>query len=146
MLGKILGFNGEIGTISSENGSRYSFTKEDFKEDIQPQKDLKVDFEIDDEGNARDIYVVKDQVAENTSTLLGLIAVAITFFFGFIGTFISRVFLAKKSVGSSIVPTIIHLLITLLVLIPLVGWFIYLVGTFYYMYKNYQLTIASSSL
>lgn len=144
MLGKILGFDGQTGSISGDNGSRYNFKKENFKENTQPQKDLKVDFEIDDEGNAQNIYVIKDQVAENTSTLLGLIAVAITFFFGFIGTFISRVFLAKQSIGSVIIPTAIHFIITLLVLIPLIGWLIYLVGTFYYMYKNYQLTISAS--
>ena len=144
MQGKILGFDGQTGTISGDNGSRYTFTKENFKENTQPQKDLKVDFATDNEGNAKDIYVVKDQVAENTSTLLGLIAVGITFFFGFIGTFISRVFLAKQSIGSVIIPTAIHFLITLLVLIPILGWFIYFVGTFYYMYKNYQLTINAS--
>ncbi len=144
MIGKILGFDGATGVISGDNGSRYTFSKEDFKESNQPQKDMKVDFETTNENNAKDIYVVKDKVAENTSTLLGLITVGITFFFGFIGTFISRVFLAKKSIGSVIIPTAIHFLITLLVLIPFVGWFIYLGGTFYYMYKNYQLTINAS--
>lgn len=144
MIGKILGFDGKTGTISGDNGSRYTFSREDFKESSHPQKDMKVDFEINDENNAKDIYTIKDQIAENTSTLLGLIAVGITFFFGFIGTFVSRVFLAKKSIGSVLVPTAIHLLITFLVLIPVIGWFIYLVGTFYYMYKNYQLTISAS--
>lgn len=144
MIGKILGFDGKTGTISAENGSRYTFSKEEFKESIQPEKGIKVDFEISDENNAKDIYVVEDQVAENTSTLLGLIAVGITFFLGFIGTFISRVFLAKQSIGSAIVPTAIHFLITILVLIPILGWLIYLIGTFYYMYKNYQLTLSAS--
>jgi len=144
MIGKILGFDGKTGTISAENGSRYTFLKENFKESSQPQKDMKVDFEIDDEGNAKDIYVIKDQVAENTSTLLGLITVGITFFFGFIGTFVSRVFLAKQSIGSAIVPTAIHFFITILVFIPFLGWIIYLAGTFYYMYKNYQLTLSAS--
>ena len=144
MIGKILGFDGKTGTISADNGSRYTFSREDFKENSQPEKDMKVDFEIDSENNAKDIYVVKDQVAENTSTLLGLIAVGITFFFGFIGTFISRVFLAKQSIGSALVPTIIHFVITVLLFIPILGWLIYLIGTFYYMYKNYQLTISMS--
>jgi len=144
MIGKILGFDGQTGSISGDNGSRYTFSRENFKESIQPQQGMKVDFEISDENNAKDIYVIEDQVAENTSTLLGLIAVGITFFFGFIGTFISRVFLAKKSIESVIVPTAVHLLITLLILIPVLGWFIYLVGTFYYMYKNYQIVISAS--
>ncbi|MDF1879606.1 hypothetical protein JHD46_08150 [Sulfurimonas sp. SAG-AH-194-C20] len=145
MIGKILGFDGKTGTISGDNGLRYTFSKEDFKESSLPQKDMKVDFAVDENENiAKDIYVTKDQVAENTSTMLGLLAVGITFFLGFIGTFISRVFLAKQSVGNVIVPTIIHLLITLLMLIPVLGWLIYLAGTFYYMYKNYQLTVSAS--
>ena len=146
MLGRILGFDGSTGTISGDNGSRYSFTKEDLKETSSVEKEMKVDFTVDDENNAKDIYIIKDQVAENTSTLLGLITVGITFFFGFIGTFISRVFLAKQPIGSVIVPTAIHLLITILVLIPILGWLIYFIGTFYYMYKNYQLTISASQL
>jgi hypothetical protein len=101
---------------------------------------MKVDFETNDEGNAKDIYLVKDQVAENTSTLLGLVAVGITFFFGFVGTFISRLFIAKQPIGSTIVPTAIHFLITILLFIPIIGWLIYLGGTFYYMYNNYQLS------
>ncbi len=144
MTGKVLGFDGETGSISGDNGLRYSFSVEDFKENTHAQKDLKVDFTTDNDGNAKDIYVIEDQVAENTGILLGLISVGITFFLSFIGTFISRVFLAKQPIGSVIVPTAMHLLITLLALIPILGWFIYLVGTFYYMYKNYQLTINAS--
>ena len=144
MTGKVLGFDGETGSISGDNGLRYSFSVEDFKENTHAQKDLKVDFTTDNDGNAKDIYVIEDQVAENTGILLGLISVGITFFLSFIGTFISRVFLAKQPIGSVIVPTAMHLLITLLALIPILGWFIYLVGTFYYMYKNYQLTIKAS--
>jgi hypothetical protein len=141
MIGKILGYDSvsESGTISADNGSRYTFTKEEWKDNISVQKDMKIDFEIDDNNKAKDIYIVKDQVAENTNTLLGLIAVGITFFFGFIGTFVSRLFIAKESIGSVILPTIIHLIITILVLIPIIGWLIYIVGTLYYMYKNYML-------
>ena len=142
MTGRILGYDitGTSGTISGDNGTRYKFLEEDWKDSIQPQKEMKVDFEADDEGNAKDIYLVKDQVAENTSTLLGLVAVGITFFFGFIGTFVSRLLIAKQPIGMTIVPTAIHFLITILLFIPILGWFIYLGGTFYYMYKNYQLS------
>ncbi|PHS55835.1 MAG: hypothetical protein COB17_10930 [Sulfurimonas sp.] len=142
MIGRILGYDisDNTGTISGDNGSRYKFSKENWKDSIKPQKEMKVDFETDAEGNAKDIYFVKDQVAENTSTLLGLVAVGITFFFGFIGTFISRLFIAKQAIGSTIVPTAIHFLITILLFIPIVGWLIYLGGTFYYMYTNYQLS------
>ncbi len=141
MTGKILGYNtsDNTGIISSDNGTRYKFTKEQWKEQSTPQKEMLVDFEATEENTAKDIYVVHDQLAENTNTLLGLIAVGITFFFGFIGTFISRLFIAKESIGNVILPTIIHFVITALVIIPLFGWIIYFIGTCYYMYKNYML-------
>jgi uncharacterized membrane protein (DUF106 family) len=141
MIGKILGYdkNNNTGIISADNGTRYKFSKEDWKENNLPQKEMKVDFEPTDENNAKDIYVVQDQLAENTNTLLGLIAIGITFFFGFIGTFISRLFIAKEPLGNVIIPTIIHFIITVLVIIPILGWLIYFIGTCYYMYKNYML-------
>ena len=147
MTGRILGYdaNDKSGAISGDNASRYKFSIEDWKDTAQPQKDMKVDFDTDDSGNAKDIYLLKDHIAENTSTLLGLVAVAITFFFGFIGTFVSRLFIAKHDLASVIVPTIIHFLITVLFLIPVFGWFIYVIGTLYYMYKNYQLVMQARS-
>ena len=140
MTGRILGYDNSSneGTISADNGSRYKFSKEEWRDNSAPQKEMKVDFEIDD-NNAKDIYVVKDQAVESNTMVLGLAAVAITFFFGFIGTLVSRLFLAKQSFGESLVPTAIHFVLTLLVLIPILGWFIYMVGTVYYMYKNYML-------
>ena len=141
MTGKILGYdtNDNTGIISSDKGTRYKFTKEDWKENSTPRKEMKVDFEDTEENTAKDIYLIQDQLVENTNTLLGLIAVGITFFFGFIGTFISRLFIAREPIGNVILPTIIHFIITALVIIPLFGWIIYFVGTCYYMYKNYML-------
>ena len=100
---------------------------------------MKVDFAINEQEEAIDIYTIKDKAAENTSILLGLAAVVITFLFGFIGTLISRLALARQSFGSSLVPTAIHFLITLLVFIPIIGWIGYFIGTIYFMYKNYIL-------
>lgn len=141
MTGKILGYdsNNDTGVISTDNGTRYKFTKEDWREDISPQKELLVDFEEGEQNTAKDIYMITDTLAENTNILLGLIAVAITFIFGFIGTFISRLFIAKESFSSVIIPTFIHFIITVLVVIPMVGWLIYFIGTCYYMYKNFKL-------
>jgi hypothetical protein len=143
MTGKILGFeiSTGTGTISGDDGKRYKFTKENWKEDGAPVKEVKVDFDITDDGMATDVYQVRDVVVENNETLMGLIAVGITFFFGFIGTFVSRLVLAKQPVGATIVPTAIHFVITLLVLIPVFGWIIYMMGTIYYMVKNYALVI-----
>jgi len=141
MIGRILGYDmsSNMGTISSENGARYKFSKEEWKENTVPQKEMKVDFEIGDENSAKDIYLIRDREAENSSMLLGLVVVGITFFFGFIGTFISRLFIAKEPIGRVIIPTIIHLVISILVMLPLLGWVIYLIGTGYYMYKNFIL-------
>lgn len=139
MTGKVLGYDtsNKTGVIVTDDSVRYKFAIEEWKETITPKKDLKVDFEAGEDNTAKEIYTIQDQLVENTNTLLGLVAVAITFFFGFIGTFISRLFIAKEPLGSVIVPTILHFIITLLVIIPMIGWLIYCIGTAYYMYKNY---------
>jgi len=141
MLGRILGFDSQTsnGTISGDNGTRYKFSKEDFRDNNFPQKDMYVDFEINNEKEAKNIYIVKDKIAENTNIILGLAALAITFFFAFIGTFISRVVLAKEPVRNAIIPTVIHFILTILIFIPIIGWLIYFGSTLYYMIKNYQL-------
>jgi len=139
MTGIVLGFdiNANEGTISGDDNKRYKFTKGAWKDTQVPTKELKVDFDVNEQGDANDIYVVKNTVAENSNTLMGLLAVGITFFFGFIGTFVSLVVLAKKPVEKSIIPTAIHFVITLFALIPIIGWVVYLIGTLYYMVKNY---------
>jgi hypothetical protein len=148
MTGKILGYDvsTEAGTISGEDGKRYKFTKENWKENNLPIKEAKVDFDVSQEGNAVDIYQVRDTVAENNDMMMVLIAIAITFFFGFIGTFVSLVVLAKQPVGKAIMPTVLHFLATLLALIPIVGWFIYILVTLYYMFKNYKAVVNSTNL
>jgi len=146
MTGKILGYDtpNNTGTISSDDGKRYKFSKDDWKENVAPQKEAKVDFDIAEDGTAKEIYQINDKMAENNDALTGLLAIGITFFFGFIGTFVSRLVLAKQPVGKTIVPTLIHFVITLLGLIPVLGWIIYLIGTGYYMYKNYILVTTDS--
>jgi hypothetical protein len=141
MTGKILGFeiSTGTGTISGDDGKRYKFSKDNWKESTPPTKEIKVDFDVTSDGVANDIYQVRDTVVENNETMMGLIAVGITFFFGFIGTFVARLVLAKQPVGATIIPTAIHFVITLLVLIPILGWILYMVGTIYYMVKNYTL-------
>jgi len=141
MIGRILGFDASsnTGSISGDNGNRYNFSKESFKENIELKKDMKVDFSVNGENLAVDIYTVKDHNQENASTMFGLIAIAITFFLGFIGTLISRIALAKQSFAEALIPTAIHFILTLLILIPFVGWLAYIIGTAYYMYKNYLL-------
>lgn len=140
MTGKILGYDAKAasGSISGDNGDRYTFKKEDWKETVVPSKEMLVDFEVDSgSSNAKNIYYIKDTVAESNDMLMGLFALGITFFFGFIGTFVSRLILAKQPIEKVLVPTMIHFIITLLILIPILGWFVYLAGTLYYMIKNY---------
>lgn len=143
MTGKILAFDAEtnIGTISGDDGKRYPFAKENWKENHAPSRDCKVDFHTGEEDKAVDIYQVKDVAAENNTAVMGLVSLAITFFFGFIGTFVSRVVISKQPAGVAMVPTLIHFFITLLVLIPVLGWIIYMIGTIYYMVQNYKLAV-----
>jgi hypothetical protein len=146
MTGKILGFDisSNEGVISSDDGKRYKFSKSEWKDDEIPQKDIKIDFDIADGDIAKDIYIIRDKEAENNETLMGLLAVGITFFFGFIGTFVTRLVLAKQPFGKTIIPTLIHLIITIAVIVPLLGWAVYLIGTLYYMIKNYKLVTTDS--
>lgn len=143
MTGKILGFDVETntGTISGDDGKRYTFAQENWKENHTPLRDSKVDFHVDEEGKTVDIYQVKDAAAENNKTVMGLFSLAITFFFGFLGTLVSRLVISKQSAGAALVPTAIHFVITLSIIIPVLGWIVYLVGTIYYMVKNYKLAV-----
>ena len=145
MLGRILGFDASNneGAISGDNGQRYKFSKSGWKDSSQPEKELKVDFAVNEEDEAVEIYVVRDEALENTNTILGIVALAITFFFGFIGTLVSRLALAKQSLGEALIPTLIHFVITLFIFIPFIGWLVYFAGTIYYMYQNYLLTTTS---
>ena len=53
----------------------------------------------------------------------------------------SRLLISKETVGSTIVPTLIHFIITIILFVPFFGWIIYLIGTVYYMVKNYKLAV-----
>ena len=142
MKGYVLNFDthSKMGSISGVDGNRYSFEESQWKDSVAPIKEQEVDFVLL-ENKATEIFVIKNSSAENTSILLGLVAIGITFFFGFIGTFISRLVISKESFGSSIIPALLHLLSVLLILIPFVGWIIYFIITMYFMYKNYKLAM-----
>lgn len=143
MTGTILGFdiNANEGAISGDDNTRYKFTKSAWRDIQPPIKELKVDFNINEAGEASDIYIIRNSVVENTSIMMGLLAVIITFFFGFIGTLVSLVVIAKEPVEESIIPTIIHLIVTLFILLPFFGWFIYFIGTVFFMIKNYSVVM-----
>lgn len=58
MKGQILDFSIQNGggLITAENGKRYSFKSEEWKEQNVPMRGMKVDFDIDENGQAIGIY------------------------------------------------------------------------------------------
>lgn len=143
MTGRILGFETATnsGVISGDDGKRYNFTKQNWKERHAPWKNTKVDFDIDENGKALDIYQVKDTVAASNDMIMGVVSLVMTFFLGFIGTFISRLILSKQPFEKTIIPTLLHFIVTVVALIPILGWIIYIIATIYYMVKNYKLVM-----
>jgi uncharacterized membrane protein len=136
MQGIVLGFdtNEKQGVIIA-NDERYKFCQNDWKEQKPPQKGLRVDF-VAEENGAKEIYLVASEPAD--TTILALISLAITFLLGFIGTLISRIVISKHDFSQALMPTLAHFIITILAFIPILGWIIYVVGTVYFMVKNYQ--------
>ncbi|MGM0622990.1 MAG: hypothetical protein ACQESH_03115 [Campylobacterota bacterium] len=137
MQGEILGYSIEYdeGVIVCEQ-NRYNFTKKDWKEDTLPQKGDKVDFVAHDR-DANDIYLLEKN-SDSSLTLLAILSLLMTLFLGFIGTAISRVAISNHTFHQAIIPIAVHAVITLCLAIPLLGTFIYLVGTIYFMVTNYK--------
>ncbi len=140
MRGKILGYDpkNNEGAIQGEDGRRYSFLLAEWKSAESPRADVPVDF-VPQDGSALQIYPIRDSEAEQNKLVLGIVSLLITFFLGFIGTLISRMAISKIPFSKTLVPVLVHLVITLLALIPVVGWVLYVIGTIYFMVKNYQL-------
>ena len=141
MEGRVLGYDekSKDGAIKGKDGKRYQFKIESWKSEKEPSFNKFVDFEASGE-TAINIFPVIDQDAANNKLVLGIVSLLITFFLGFIGTLISRLAISKHKFSRTILPTCVHLLVTLLALIPVVGWVFYIVGTIYFMVKNYQYT------
>jgi len=68
---------------------------------------------------------------------IGIIAGILTFFLGFIGTFIVRLAIAKQSLGKVLLPTFIHFLLNAAVVIPVLGVVIALLANIYYVWANF---------
>lgn len=142
MEGHVLGYTqrDQEGVIKGQDGQRYPFKAAEWKSDSAPRAGMQVDFEVKN-GKAIAIYAIGTALPVDQRTLYGVASLALTFFFGFIGTLISRLALAKQSGGEAFWPTIAHLIITVLAFIPLLGWAIYVGGTLYFMVQNYQLVM-----
>jgi hypothetical protein len=139
MEGRVLGFDNKTndGAIKGKDGTRYQFTIDSWKSDKDPILDMLVDFEVSEE-TAVNIFPVKDQDAEDNKIILGIVSLVLTFFLGFIGTLISRLAISKHSFSKSALSIFIHFIITLIALIPVIGWVFYAIGTIFFMAKNYQ--------
>jgi hypothetical protein len=145
MDGKVLGYSKieDRGAIKGSDESRYYFSSADIIDGIDIKSGMRVDF-IAKDGRATQIYRVGGGcfLGENIDIILGLISLGLTFFLGFIGTFLSRVVISKIEYRDAIAPTLIHMVATAsMFMIPLIGNFIYFVVTIYYMYKNYLLVL-----
>jgi len=71
MKGKILDFSLQTssGVISGEDGNRYNFVSAEWKSsDTHPAQGLEVDFDVDDENNAKAIYIESPVVATSSSS------------------------------------------------------------------------------
>ena len=62
MTGKVLGFvkDDSVGTISGSDGKRYKFIKEEWKDNNAIQKGMEVDFLIDENRMAKEIFLLND--------------------------------------------------------------------------------------
>jgi len=140
MKGRILGYDGRNseGAIQGADGNRYSFQLAEWKVEDVPKPEMAVDF-IPEGGVALKIYPIRDSEAEQNKLVLSIISLLITFFLGFIGTLVSRLAMAKQPLSKVILPVAIHAIITLFFFFPVFGWVIYVVGTIYFMVKNYQI-------
>jgi hypothetical protein len=69
--------------------------------------------------------------------IIPILGSIITLLLGFVGTFICRLVLAKHSLIRTIRPTLVHLFIYILLIVPIFGYIVYILGTIYYVYKNF---------
>ena len=86
MRGRVLGFSKEddTGLISTEAGKNYTFTGSMWKADIEPEGQMKVDFEIDG-TKAKDILLINNYHASSSSEKTKNWTLFWTFFVGAFG-------------------------------------------------------------
>jgi TM2 domain-containing membrane protein YozV/cold shock CspA family protein len=116
MKGKVLDFNiqsGE-GIISADNGERYTFVVAEWKTStIHPTKDVIVDFNINDDKQACEIYAEEQKVASGEGKSK-IVAALLEFFLGGLG--IHKFYLGCNKAG--IIMLIVSILGVFLAAIP----------------------------
>lgn len=71
--------------------------------------------------------------------LIKIIALFLTLLLGFIGTFIVRIAIVKDNFSKAMLPTFMHFLLNLAVIIPVIGIVIAFAGSLYFAYRNFML-------
>ncbi len=140
MLGKILGLskNSDQGTIIGKDGNRYTFFKKDFQDQTIPGKDVCVEFSPNN-NKATSIEVCETCCKEKSNIIFGITSIFITLIFGFIGTFISRLLFAKLPIKNVLVATTLHFIVSTVLIVPILGYLVYVIGVLYFTVQNYKL-------
>ncbi len=79
MIGRILEYDKKIheGVISGEDGNRYIFNSNDWKNELNPYNNQKVDFLIEEEY-AKEVYLVEEEDLDDKNNFLPIISVALS--------------------------------------------------------------------
>ena len=104
---------------------------------LEYKKDFEIQVYI---GIIREVFIkTLEKYFLGDHMVTGIIAGLLTFFLGFIGTFIVRIAIVKHPFEETLKPTFIHFLLNLAIVIPVVGFFIALIGNIYFAWVNFQL-------
>ena len=79
MIGRILEYNKKMqeGVISGEDGNRYIFNSNDWKNELRPYKNQKVDF-LTEEEYAKEVYLVEEEDLDNKNDFLPIVSVILS--------------------------------------------------------------------
>ena len=103
MTGRILEYNKKMqeGVISGEDGNRYIFNSDDWKNELPPYKNQKVDF-LTEEEYAKEVYLVEEEDLDNKNNFLPIISVILSvvgiWFFPCIFVSFVTLFIAKYNI------------------------------------------------
>jgi len=73
--------------------------------------------------------------------MIGIVSGLLTFFLGFIGTFIVRFAIVKQPFEKTIAPSLIHFILNAMVIIPVLGVVIALIANIYFVWVNFKMSL-----